>query len=182
MIYSPPNALHTERCLLRDIRLSDREYMFEYASREEVAQYVLWDRHRTVGNSEDFIKKVLKAYKKGEENLVWGIEYIKEHKFIGSAGLHNLDESNRNAELGYVVSHKYKNRGFATEASSEILRFGFENLKLHRLYARVFPGNKPSARVLEKLGFVKEGTMKQSVYMNNRYHDTILYARINPHN
>lgn len=182
MIHSHPNALHTERCLLRDIRLSDKEYMFEYASREEVARYVLWDRHRTIDDSADFIKKVIRAYKKGEDNLVWGIEYIKEHKFIGSVGLHNLDKANRNAELGYVVSHLYKDRGIATEASSEIVRYGIEELQLHRIYARVFPENRPSARVLEKMGFIKEGVLKESVYMYNRYHDTILYAKIDPSN
>ncbi len=167
--------IETERLILRDIRISDIDDMFEYASHDIITQYVLWDTHLSTNDTMVFINLTIKAYKKGN-HFDWGIELKSNGKFIGTAGFPNMDIKNRNSELGFVVSQDYCGQGIATEAAKAVLGFGFKELKLHRIWARHFQDNKASKKVIQKLGMIYEGTMRESVCKNDVFHNLLFHS------
>ena len=94
---------------------------------------------------------------------------------IGGIGL-RLVEEHHHAELGYWLGVPYWGQGFATEAAREMLRYGFEELKLHRIFASHFKNNPKSGRVLKKLGMRHEGCQRQHVHKFGQFLDLELYG------
>ncbi len=81
------------------------------------------------------------------------------------------------AEIGYWLAEKHWGKGIMTGAVRIICRFGFEKLGLRRIYAAVFPGNRASARVLEKAGFVFEGRLRNLYEKGGKMIDGLMYAK-----
>ncbi len=83
---------------------------------------------------------------------------------------------NKKAELGYWLGKKHWGKGYVTQAVKLILNFGFNKLKLHKIYARLLAENIGSRKVLEKAGFKFEGTFKEHEYRHKRWHDVLNYG------
>ena len=96
-------------------------------------------------------------------------------RLIGGIGL-RLVEAHRNAELGYWLGVPYWGKGYATEASREMLRYGFEELKLHRIFASQFKHNPASGNVLRKIGMRHEGCQRQHIWKWDQFVDLELYG------
>jgi RimJ/RimL family protein N-acetyltransferase len=90
-------------------------------------------------------------------------------------GLH-IAEAHRRAELGYWIGVPFWGRGYATEAARAAVAFGFETLRLNRIYAHHFAGNTASQRVLEKIGMRHEGRSRQHIQKWDRFVDLENYA------
>ncbi len=96
---------------------------------------------------------------------------------VGCIGIFPKDDIYKmNAEVGYWVGEPFWGKGIATQALKLIIEYGFNTLAINRIYASVFAPNKASAKVLEKAGFVYEGTQRQSVYKNDEYLDELFYS------
>jgi ribosomal-protein-alanine N-acetyltransferase len=89
---------------------------------------------------------------------------------IGSVGLLRFDFEHRHAELGYEMARRWWGHGLTPEAAAVVIRYGFSVLGLHRIEAGVLPGNDASVRVLQKLGFVEEGTRRDYLHAKGRFH------------
>jgi RimJ/RimL family protein N-acetyltransferase len=94
---------------------------------------------------------------------------------VGAVSLH-LNLPNRRGELGYWVGFPFWNRGFATEAAEEMIRFGFDEFKLNRIQARYLTRNPASGRVMEKAGMKYEGVFRQHSLVRDRMEDIGMYA------
>ena len=94
----------------------------------------------------------------------------------GGIGFDSIQE--HKAEIGYWLGEKYHGQGIMTQAAKLVTKFGFEKLKLKRIYAFVFLWNKPSARVLEKNGFKLEGILIKNVKKDGKLLDNYLFAKI----
>lgn len=111
---------------------------------------------------------------KDEHNIGLAIALKENDKHIGNIGLHGLDWKNREAELGIMIGEKDEwDKGYGSEAISLMLEYGFERLNLHRIYLRVYEHNPRAQRCYEKAGFRREGVMRESVFNEGRYWDTI---------
>ena len=174
MTWSIP-IIETKRLILRDIRPSDAQSIYYYGKEEKVAQYVLFNRHENIDDTKTFINTTLEGYRKGE-HYVWAIEWKETGEMVGTCGLHNTGTPHKSAEMGYVISPDFWNRGIATEAGKALLDFGFNTLKLHRICARYFEGNDASGRVMEKLSMIKEGVQREAVLNNNKYFNILVYS------
>lgn len=98
-------------------------------------------------------------------------------RLIGGIGL-RLNEAHKNAELGYWLGVPYWGKGYATEAAKEMLRHGFEDLGLHRIFASHFKHNPASGRVLTKLGMRYEGCQREHVFKWGQFLDSELYGML----
>jgi RimJ/RimL family protein N-acetyltransferase len=94
---------------------------------------------------------------------------------IGGIGL-RLFEQHQHAELGYWLGTAYWGKGYATEAGREMLRYGFESLRLHRIFATHFIHNPASGRILVKLGMRHEGCQRQHIRKWDQFVDLELYG------
>ncbi len=166
--------LETERLILRPIRIEDAASIFAYAKNIKVAEFTLWEAHSSVNDTLSFIQNyVIPSYTKGQPEP-FGIT-IKENKdiIIGTAGCFFVSGCNHTMELGYALSQEYWGKGIMAEACRTIIPYVFKNFPIERLQCRCKYENQASFRVMEKLGFQKEGILRNVVYHRGRYWDMI---------
>jgi ribosomal-protein-alanine N-acetyltransferase len=100
-----------------------------------------------------------------------------EGEAVGGVGIVPNDDIERiSGELGYWVGEEHWGKGLATRAAREMTNYSFETLKLHRVWATPFERNTASIRVLEKLGFRREGTLVESVIKDGRLESMVILA------
>lgn len=152
--------LETSRLRLRLVTLSDLDSMHEIQSFPES------DRYNTLGIPENLeqtkkhLETLLNAQKSPEpSSLTFAIEDNKDFKFVGLLGLKLGAKKYKRGEIWYTIHPHFWNQGYATEAVSRILHFGFSHLKLHRMEAGSAVENLGSIKVLEKVGMTREGKM-----------------------
>lgn len=151
--------LTTERLLLRPWEESDAESLYEYAKDPAVGPIAGWPVHTSVENSREIIRDVLSA----EETYAVCLKV--DGKAVGSIGLmigsaSNLGLPDTEGEIGYWIGVPFWGRGLIPEAVKELLRHGFEELKLEKIWCGYFEGNIKSKRVQEKCGFIYYHTNK----------------------
>ncbi len=149
--------METERLILRKWEETDAEDMFEYARDPEVGPIAGWPPHSSVEESLDVIRNVFD----GAE--CYAICEKENGKAIGAIELKlnghtDMTERDDECELGYWLGKPFWGRGYMTEAAKEILRHGFEELGMNTIWCGYYDGNRKSARVQEKLGFVYHHT------------------------
>lgn len=129
--------------------------------------------------SSDYEKQwISNTSKNGDYKLA--ICTIENDEFIGIVYLTNIDYINRKAHSHILIgNHNYWGQGYATEAMQLIIKFAFDERNLHRIEAYVLENNIGSCKLHEKLGYVKEGILRDSVYKNGKYHNQIVYSLIN---
>lgn len=167
--------LESTRLRLRRISSDDLEDVFAYASDPEVTRYVAWDAHKTSEDSRSFITWALERYTAGEVGP-WGVVVKENGRLIGTCGYANWFVTHRRAEIGFAIGRPYWNQGFTTEAVREVLRFGFERMKLNRIQARCEVENAPSERVMQKVGMTFEGVLRDEMFVRGRYRNLKMYS------
>jgi RimJ/RimL family protein N-acetyltransferase len=101
---------------------------------------------------------------------------LMDNKFVGTICLEKIDKINKKASVGYWISKSYRNRGIATEAVKLAVDFGFNKIKLKRIYARVREDNISSCRVLGKAGFEKEGVLRKNIFKDGKFYNEYYYG------
>lgn len=167
--------LETERLRLRKLGTKDIGDVFSYAKDPEVARYMPWEYHRTIDDSAKFVRSALDAYRRGQP-ASWGIVLKEEARLVGSAGFNSWNVKHSRAEFGYVLAKPHWGKGLTTEVTEELIRFGFEEMRLNRLQARAVTENIASWRVMEKAGMTYEGTQRKSRFEKGRFVDFRIYA------
>ena len=167
--------LNTQRLVLRKLIMRDAPDIFHYSKDPEVARHVLWDAHRSIGDSRAYLRWMLRRYR-GHEPASWGIEYRDTGEIIGTIGFMWIQEDNAAAEVGYSLSREYWNQGIMTEALRAVLRSGFDHLNLNRIEAQHETTNPASGAVMRKCHMQKEGTLRSRLFNKGRYVDVDLYA------
>ncbi|WP_106794868.1 GNAT family N-acetyltransferase [Aquimarina sp. Aq78] len=142
--------IETERLLLKEITLDDKEEMFQLHSNFDVQKYTGEPLVESIEEMEQAIQTRIYDYKKYGYGR-WATFLKNGMQFVGWAGLAYLPEFDE-IDLGYRFSPKYWGMGFATEASHAILRYGFDKLELRRIIAIAMKENIASIRVMEKVG------------------------------
>lgn len=110
-----------------------------------------------------------------EHNIIFAILALPNRNLIGNCGLHKLDLKNRSAEFGIFVGDKnYWGKGYGTDATRTLLKYGFEQLGLNRIELEVYDFNPRAIRAYEKAGFRRDGIKRQALYRNDAFHDVYL--------
>lgn len=170
-------VLETERLILRRVTGRDAEALFECYSDPDVMRYMA-----TPLDNEESVNGILEDYIDGFTegcNMIWAVTVRETRSFAGTAGFEEFSFLDGKAEIGFSLLSSHQGAGYMREALVEILRFGFTNMHLNRIFATVVPENTPSVKLLQKLGFAPEGRMKQSVFFNGEYHDQQIFALLN---
>ena len=173
--YSYMPDLTTPRLRLRRLTMRDAADIYHYSRDVEVARHVLWDAHRSVGDSRSFLRYMLRRYR-NHEPASWGIEWADTGEIIGTIGFMWIQSDNSAAEVGYSLSRDFWNRGIMTEALKAVIAHGFRSMNLNRIEAQHETTNPASGAVMRKCGMTKEGTLRQRLYNKGRYVDVDLYA------
>ncbi|MEV4342849.1 GNAT family N-acetyltransferase [Actinoplanes sp. NPDC049596] len=167
--------LTTERLLLRPLRPGDEADVFAYRGRADVSRY-LESEPMAADQVEAFIAERTTATRieKEGDRILLGAEL--DGHVIGDVRLRGGSPENAQGELGWVFNPAFGGRGYATEAARALLRLGFEDLHLHRIWAQLDPRNKPSSRVCERLGMRLEAHLVEESLFKGEWGDLAIYA------
>jgi len=163
--------------ILRPFRKGDAASLAKNINAKKIYRYTLHIPYPyTLRHAKDWIRKSLSEYKKKNPSMINFVIDI-DGKLAGSISLGHII-SRHQAEAGYWLARKHRGMGIMTRALKEVTKFGFNNLKLRRLYLQTFPFNKASMRVAEKAGYKFEGVLRKSVKKGNKYIDANLFAKV----
>ena len=168
--------LETERLLMRDFVESDWEAVLAYQSDPLFLQFYHWTERNEAG-VRNFVQMFIDHQKqRPRRKFQLALVLKSENRLIGNCGIRVNDPEMREANIGYELDSRYWGQGYATEAARAILRFGFETLGIHRIWAQTIAENVGSARVLEKIGMRLEDRLPQKEFIKGRWRDHLLYA------
>jgi [ribosomal protein S5]-alanine N-acetyltransferase len=168
-------VLRTERLLLRPVREEDAAALFAVFSDARVARYLSRPAWPSITVAHERIARDTKAMSVGDY-ACFGIERVSDSRLLGECSLFNLNEQCRRAELGYTLACDAWGRGYMNEALRCLLDFGFSQLALNRVEADIDPRNLASAKSLERLGFIKEGHLRQRWIVAGEVSDSGFYG------
>lgn len=173
--------LTTLRLVLRAPTEEDIPAIHEVHRHAAVADGVLSIPHpHTIADARAWLDRLRASIATADpvnRNLIWLICLAETGQVVGDCGV-QWNELHRRGTLGYLLHPESWGRGFATEAVRAVLDHVFEAMEptLHRVQADHFPDNPASGRVLEKLGFSREGVMRDFIFKNGRPRDVVRWA------
>ena len=171
----PTPTLQTARLRLRPFADTDADVLFALHSNAFVLRY--WDSPpwTAPARAERFLATCRQMADEGTgARLV--MERASDGTFLGWCGLSRWNPDYRSASLGYVLDEAAWGHGYATEAARALLQWAFDTLDLNRVQAEADTRNLASARVLEKLGFVREGTLREDCVVNGEVSDSWVFG------
>ena len=149
--------LETDRLILRKAESSDAPDVYAYASDADVTRFLRWGPHRSLAETETYLREMLSDYAQGRDGS-WMIALKSSQTVVGSIHLFEIDPQERKAQVGFALAKAYWSQGYATEALIQVLQFAFTQLGLDRVEAWPIRDNlAAAARVLEKAGMHPEG-------------------------
>ena len=164
-----------DKVSLRPLKQSDIERLVELANNKNVS-INLRDGFPNPYAMDDAVKFINNCISQ-KPVTVFAIEF--EGLYVGNISLvPGTDVYRRSAEIGYFLGELYWNKGIMTRAVNLICDYGFKNSDIERIHTGVFDYNHASQRVLEKCGFIKEGTFKRAVFKNGKFFNEIRYSKL----
>jgi ribosomal-protein-alanine N-acetyltransferase len=165
----------TPRLSLRALQLRDAPDIQRLAAAREVAENTLSIPHPYEdGYAEEWIRSQADDFK-NQKAANFLILLRAKSEVCGVIGL-ILHPEHSHAELGYWIGVPYWNNGYGTEAAKAVVDFGFDQLNLERIYAYHFKRNPASGRVLQKIGMIHEGCLRQHIRKREHFEDLICYG------
>jgi RimJ/RimL family protein N-acetyltransferase len=174
-------TIETERLILRKFKESDVDNFFNYRTNPQVVLYQSegWVNYK-YEQAVEFVKKQMNS----EPGIrdTWfqiAVELKDTGIIIGDLAIHTLAEDINQVEIGFSLNPIYQNKGFGIEAVKCLLGYIFNVLNMHRVIAITDVRNKPSIKLLEKVGMRKEGHFIKNIWYKGEYTDEYLFALLN---
>ncbi|WP_312398652.1 GNAT family protein [Chryseobacterium sp.] len=167
--------LFTERLLLRDITIDDKQAIFDYRSDAEANKFQSWIPE-TLENVESFIERNNKEFNQPESWYQILITDKETKAVIGDIGIHFFGDENLQVELGITLNKFFYGKGYASEALKSVIDFLFNDLNKHRIMASIDPDNGDSMKLMERIGLRKEAHFVKSLFWKNKWVDDVIYA------
>ncbi|KAA9325987.1 GNAT family N-acetyltransferase [Adhaeribacter soli] len=143
-------------------------------NRTHLKTWLTWvDFMQSADNFRSFIKG---AQQRAADNQEASFMILHARKVAGRIGLYYLDHQNKTGAIGYWLGEEFQGKGLVTEACKEIIGHGFTALGLNRIEIKCATGNHKSQGIPERLGFTREGILRQAEQVNGRFHDLYLYS------
>ncbi len=169
--------IETKRLILRPITPDDKNEIFKYRCDKETNKYQSWIPE-TIDDVESFIEKIAKQINEPNTWFQFVIVEKQTQKIIGDLGIHFFDSENKQVEIGCTLNNDFQNQGYATESIKRVIDYLFKELNKHRIIASIDPDNKNSIRLVERIGFRKEAHLVESLFINGKWVDDLVYALI----
>jgi len=178
-VLRPHYPIQTARLVLRPFVPNDFRALHDLESRPDVARYLYWEPW-TEGDTRDGLSlMVLRTTIEHEgDRIQLAVQRRDSGAMIGAVNLAWTNERHRQGEIGYILHPEHHGQGFATEAAMEMLRLGFEGLRLHRIVARCDARNTPSTRVMERMGMRREAHLRENEFVKGEWADELIYAML----
>ena len=167
--------LETDRLLLRRFHAGDAAALAAYRSDPDVARYQSWDAPYPLGDALAFVTETAHLDPEREGWFQYAVVGRDTGLLLGDVGV-NRGDGGRQAEIGFTFAPAHQGHGYATEAVGRVVRHLLVEEGLHRVHASLDARNDRSARLLERLGFRREGLLVRASYWKGEWTDDLLYA------
>ena len=170
-------VIETDRLVLKPLTVDDSKSLLEIFSDPEVMRYWNTEPWKGIQDAYDFVDNSNSAMLR-QESLVLGVYLKSTGELAGKCMLFSYDKDSRRAEIGFGLGRSCWGKGYINEAGEALIQYGFVTLGLRRIEAEIDPDNQSSARALEKLGFSREGLLRQRWEVNGIVSDSAMYGRL----
>jgi [ribosomal protein S5]-alanine N-acetyltransferase len=173
----PPDTFKLTRLKLRRPKLSDADALFEIGSDPEVARYADWPLNTERGPALERLRQRPEQWESGAE-YYWVITLLRDDRAIGAVSTRVQLHA---ADVGYLLDRRHWGHGYATDAARAIVEWAFSTPTIRRVWATCDTQNAASARVLERIGLEREGTLRQAIVrpnLSNEPRDAYIYAKV----
>ena len=168
--------VESERLLLRKFTYDDIDSMMRnWVSDDEVQHKYGEPSYKTREEVRELLDSYIGGYRSGLY-FRWAIIEKSSGECIGQIAFFLVDAHNHFAEIEYCIGRGFQKKGYATEATRAVTKFGLETVGLHKVQICVRPVNTPSRRVIEKSGFTYNGTLKDYFYMEGGYQSRMYFS------
>lgn len=168
-------SLTTDRLSLRPLHTGDADALLAIFSDPEVMRYWNTSPWSSRQDAIDFIDHSHQALA-SKEQVILGVYDRHSQQLLGKCLLFAYDVESRRAEIGFGLSRQSWGKGYIQETGQALIRFGFEDLNLNRLEAEIDPANTASGKALERLGFNREGLLRERWIIDSQVSDSGLYG------
>lgn len=168
-------TITAERIALRWLDERDVPALFAIFSDPDVMRYWSSPPLEKIDEAGKLLSHIQECFRR-RELFQWGVALREDNQVIGTCTLFHPDLENRRAELGYALAREHWGNGYMQEALGALLDYSFNELNLHRLEADVDPQNASSIRTLEKLGFRREGYLRERWLVGGAIQDSLFYG------
>ena len=165
-------TLDAPRVRLRWLTEADVDALYAVFSDRGMMRYWSSPAMTERKEAEDYLRRIHEGFA-ARSLFQWGAELKQERRIIGTCTLFHLDPANAKAELGYGLGSADWGKGYMSEALTALLDFAFGTLRLRRLEADVDPRNENSLRILDRLGFHREGLLRERWNVAGEIQDTV---------
>jgi len=176
--FDPFPVLETKRLVLHALTKENSADIFLLRGNPEAMKYIGKPTLQTLLE----VEQLIAAYQENVRDkigITWGITLKGENRrLVGTIGFHKIDRPNYRAEIGYILHPDQWGKGIMNEAIKSVLDYGFKEMDLHSIEARIDPKNQRSAQILLKNGFEKEAYFKEAFYWKGAFIDTEVYSLI----
>jgi len=154
----------TERLKLRPLSINDTNDMFEYTSDPITCKFLKWGPHKEINETQLFINRATCDYK-NPKDILWGIEH--DDTLIGVIRIYNIDMTNKECEISYILNRKFEGKGYMTETVRKVIMFCFEELNLLRVKAIFDFENTSSLKVMERCNMLQIDNSSKVIIIKN---------------
>lgn len=169
-----PILMVNDEYFLREQSVDDAATFFNYYKNPNVTQYILATDPKSVAEAREEIHYCRNIFY-NKRGLYWALARRDNNEIIGSVGLYTNNFHHR-AELCYDLSESYWRQGVMSAAIKTVIDFAFKKMDVHRLEAVTMKANIPSQKILQKMGFIYEGTMRNYRRYQNRPNNVEMFA------
>jgi ribosomal-protein-alanine N-acetyltransferase len=170
-------TLKTRRLVLRQVTVKDAPWYFEHFNTKEIVEGQDHGGPRDLSEARAELKLYFVDVFKLKRGIRWGITVKGDDKLIGSAGFYKWVQPERyQAEMGYDLNPVFWGKGIMTEALSAIIQYGFDHMGLHRIEVLIPHHNRRSQKLVQGLGFKREGVLRDHYFIEGRFEDDVIFS------
>lgn len=164
------------RLELTDDRHAEAAFALIQQSRDHLSEWLPWVANMQIlDNFRDYIHRCKRQHQEGTD---YGYMIISNGKIAGRIGIHYIHLHNRSGAIGYWLGKGFEGKGIITKACAALINHCYAVLQLNRIEIKCGTGNLKSAAIPERLGFTKEGILRQAEYVNGGFIDLLLYSML----
>ncbi len=169
-------TLETKRLVLRQLTMDDAGFYLGNFSDPTTVELTCFEAPADLEAAKAEIKEYCIDNFLNSTGIRWGVTLKESGRLVGTCGMYKWVKNHYRAEIGYDMLPEYRRKGIMNEALSKMIEYLFHDVGLNRIYAYIDPRNLASMNLVESLGFVKEGTLRESTFFRGRFWDDVVYS------
>ena len=168
--------LETDRLILREMTLDDLEFYFRHFNNDKIVEGCCFPGPKSLEAAKEELDLYCVKPFKENRGIRWGIVRKSDNELIGTCGFYDWSKTAHRGEIGYDLEPTCWGQGIMTETLRAVFEYGFKKMGLNRIQAIIDSKNVKSMKLIDRLGFQKEGVLRQNNYFNGQFRDEICFS------